>query len=89
MVSVLKRSCGLTRTDEMMSVDEMKALRNDVGSEEFERRIGLHCKELFELNENGFFDGFKFIKSELFVDVVVGDDVIDFIIYRCMGCDGY
>lgn len=73
----------------MMSVDEMKAFRNDVTADEFERRIELHCKELFELNEHGFFDGFKFIKSELFEGVVVGDDVIDFIIYRCMGCDGY
>ena len=52
MVSVLKRGCGLTRTEDsaMLTVAEMKALRNNVGSEEFERRIGLHCKEVFYFN---------------------------------------
>lgn len=73
----------------MLTVAEMKALRRDVAAYEFDQRIELHCKELFDLNEHGFFDGFEYIKSELFEDVVVGDDVIDFIIYRCMGCDGY
>ena len=73
----------------MMTVAELKALRRDVGSEEFERRVGLHCKELFELNENGFFDGFEFIKSELYEDAVIGDDMRDVIVYRCTGRDGY
>ena len=73
----------------MMSVAELKTLRRDVGSEEFERRVGLHCKELFELNENGFFDGFDFIKSELYEDAVIGDDMRDVIVYRCTGRDGY
>ena len=77
----------------MMSVDEMKALRRDVSSEEFERRIGLHCKELFELNEHGFFDGLEYICSELFEDVVVDDSKVkkDAILYKCAnrddGCD--
>ena len=74
----------------MMTVAEMKALRRDVGSEEFERRIELHCKELFELNENGFFDGYEFIKSELYEDWIVGDDMRDVIFYRCeKRSDGY
>ena len=73
----------------MMTVAELKSLRRDVGSEEFERRVGLHCKELFELNENGFFDGFEFIKSELYEDWIVGDDMCDVIFYRCTGLDGY
>ena len=74
----------------MMTVAELKSLRRDVGSEEFERRVGLHCKELFELNENGFFDGFEFIKSELYEDWIVGDDMRDVIFYRCeKRDDGY
>ena len=94
MVSVLKRGCGLTRTDDnvIMTVAEMKALRNVVGSEEFEHRIGLHCKELFDLNEHGFFDGFEFIKSELFEGVVVdgSGDKRDVIVYKCANRDdGY
>ena len=71
----------------MLSVDEMKALRNDVSSEEFERRIGLHCKELFDLNEHGFFDGVEYIKSELFEDVNLVDDMRDIIFYKCKKCD--
>lgn len=81
----------------MMSVDEMKALRRDVDNEEFEHRIGLHSKEVFDLNEHGFFDGFEFIKSELFEDVVVDDpnvekpDTVYKIVYKCAnrvdGCD--
>ena len=95
MVSVLKRGFGLIKTDEMsvmLTVAEMKALRNDVGSEEFERRIGLHCKEVFDLNEHGFFDGFEFINSELFKDVVVdgSGDKRDVIVYKCTNRDdGY
>ena len=74
----------------MMTVAELKTLRRDVGSEEFERRVGMHCKELFELNENGFFDGFEFIKSELYEDAIVGDDMRDVIFYRCeKRSDGY
>ena len=73
----------------MMTVAELKTLRSDVGSEEFERRVGLHCKELFELNENGFFDGFELIKSELYEDFIIGDDMRDVIFYRCTGRDGY
>ena len=74
----------------MMSVAELKSLRRNVGSEEFERRVGLHCKELFELNENGFFDGFEFIKSELYEDAVIGDDMRDVIVYKCENRDdGY
>ena len=73
----------------MLTVAELKALRRDVGSEEFERRVWLHCKELFELNENGFFDGYEFIKSELCEDWIVGDDMRDVIFYRCTGRDGY
>ena len=38
---------------------------------------------MFDLNEHGFFDGFEFIKSELFEGVVVGDDMRDFIVYKC------
>ena len=94
MVSVLKRGCGLTRTEDsaMLTVAEMKALRNHVGSEEFERRIGLHCKEVFDLNEHGFFDGFEFIKSELFEGIVVdgSGDKRDVIVYKCANRDdGY
>ena len=98
MVTAVKRGCGLTRTDDsaIMTVAEMKSLRNNVGSEEFEHRIGLHCKELFDLNEHGFFDGFKFIKSELFEDVVVDDpnvekpDTVYKIVYKCANRDdGY
>ena len=74
----------------MMTVAELKTLRSDVGSEEFERRVGLHCKELFELNENGFFDGFELIKSELYEDFIIGDDMRDVIFYRCeKRSDGY
>ena len=93
MVSVLKRGCGLIRTDDMMTLDEMKALRRDVDDSEFEHRIGLHCKELFDLNEHGFFDGFEFINSELFEGGVVdcSGDKRDVIVYKCAnrddGCD--
>ena len=74
----------------MMTVAELKTLRSDVGSEEFERRVGLHCKELVELNENGFFDGFELIKSELYEDFIIGDDMRDVIFYRCeKRSDGY
>ena len=72
---VSKRGFGLTRTEDMLTVCEMKALRKDVSADDFEYRIGLHCKELFELNEHGFFDGFEFIWSELFEDVIVADDI--------------
>ena len=90
MVTAVKRGCGLTKIDAMMTVAELKTLRSDVGSEEFERRVGMHCKELFELNENGFFDGFEFIKSELYEDAIVGDDMRDVIFYRCAKRDdGY
>ena len=71
----------------MMTLSEMKALRRDVGSEEFESRIELHCKELFDLNEHGFFDGFEYIKSELFEDVNLVDDMRDIIFYKCKKCD--
>ena len=95
MVSAVKRGFGLTRTDDnvIMTVAEMKALRNVVGSEEFERRIGLHCKEVFDLNEHGFFDGFEFISEELFGDIIVDDFSVkkDVIVYKCAnrdnGCD--
>ena len=95
MVSALKRGCGLTRTEDsaIMTVGEMKALRNNVSGEEFEHRIGLHCKELFDLNEHGFFDGFEFISSELFGDIIVDDFSVkkDVIVYKCAnrddGCD--
>ena len=75
-----------------MTLAEMKALRRDVDDEEFERRIELHCKELFDLNEHGFFDGFEFIKSELVNDAVV--DGSNFgkwvIVYKCANRgDGY
>ena len=76
----------------MMSVDEMKALRRDVDAEEFERRIELHCKELFDLNEHGFFDGFEFIKSKMFNDAVVdGSNIGKYVIvYKCANRDdGY
>ena len=94
MVSAVKRGFGLTRTDDsaIMTVAEMKALRRDVGAVEFERRIGLHCKEVFDLNEHGFFDGFEFIKSELFEGVVVdgSGDKRDVIVYKCANRDdGY
>ena len=94
MVSAVKKGFGLTKTDDsaIMTVAEMKALRNNVGSEEFERRIGLHCKEVFDLNEHGFFDGFEFIKSELFEGVVVdgSGDKRDVIVYKCANHnDGY
>lgn len=94
MVSVLKRGFGLTRTEDsaIMTVTEMKALRNDVGSEEFEHRIWLHSKEVFDLNEHGFFDGFKFIKSELFEGGVVDVSKVkkDVIVYKCENRDdGY
>ena len=95
MVSAVKRGFGLTRTDDsaIMTVAEMKALRRDVDAVEFEHRIGLHCKEVFDLNEHGFFDGFEFIKSELFEGVVVdcSGDKRDVIVYKCAnrddGCD--
>lgn len=73
----------------MMSVEEMKTIRRDVSSEEFDRRIRLYCKELFELNEHGFFDGLEFIKSGLFEDFIVGDDMRDVIVYSCKGGEGY
>ena len=74
----------------MLTVCEMKALRKDVGADDFEYRIWLHCKELFDLNSNGFFDGFEFIGSELFEDVIVADDMRDVIVYRCQKRDdGY
>ena len=94
MVLAVKRGFGLTRTDDnvIMTVAEMKALRNVVGSEEFEHRIGLYCKDVFDLNEHGFFDGFEFIKSELFEGVVVdcSGDKRDVIVYKCANRDnGY
>ena len=92
MVSVLKRGFGLTKTKDsaIMTVAEMKALRKDVAAYEFDQRIELHCKELFDLNEHGFFDGFKFIKAEFLEDAVVGDDMRDFIVYKCEKLDeGY
>lgn len=90
MVSAVKRGFGLTKTDAMMTVAEMKALRKDVAAYEFDQRIELHCKELFDLNEHGFFDGFKFIKAEFLEDAVVGDDMRDFIVYKCEKLDeGY
>lgn len=67
----------------MLTLAEMKALRMDVDNEEFEHKIGLHSKEVFDLNEHGFFDGFKFIKSRLFEDFIVGDDMRDVIVYIC------
>lgn len=74
----------------MLTLAEMKALRRDVDNEEFEQRIGLHSKEIFDLNEHGFFDGFEFIKSRLFEDFIVGDDMRDVIVYICDKCDdGY
>ena len=93
-MSTVKRGFVLIEIDDsaIMTVTEMKALRNDVGSEEFERRIGLHCKEVFDLNEHGFFDGFEFIKSELFEGVVVdcSGDKRDVIVYKCANRDdGY
>ena len=91
-MSTVKRGFGLSRTDDsaIMTVAEMKALRKDVDAVEFERRIGLHCKEVFDLNEHGFFDGFKFIKAEFLEDAVVGDDMRDFIVYKCEKLDeGY
>ena len=95
MVSAVKRGFGLTRTEDsaMLTVAEMKALRRDVDSVEFEQRIGLHCKKVFDLNEHGFFDGFEFIGSELFEGVVVdcSGDKRDVIVYKCTnrddGCD--
>ena len=75
-----------------MTVAEMKALRRDVAADEFDKRIELHCKELFELNENGFFDGFEFIKSELVNDAVVeGSNLGKYVIvYKCVNRDdGY
>ena len=94
MVSVLKRGFGLTRTDDsaIMTVAEMKALRRDVDTVEFEHRIWLHCKELFDLNEHGFFDGFEFIKSKMFNDAVVdGSNIGKYVIvYKCANRDdGY
>ena len=85
MVSAVKRGFGLIRTDDsaIMTVAEMKALRRDVDSVEFKHRIWLHSKELFDLNEHGFFDGFKFIKAELLEDAVVDDDMRDVIVYKC------
>ena len=76
----------------MMTLAEMKALRRDVDDEEFERRIELHCKELFDLNEHGFFDGFEFIKSKMFNDAVVdGSNIGKYVIvYKCANRDdGY
>ena len=74
----------------MMTLSEMKALRRDVATDDFEYKVGLHCKELFDLNENGFFDGFKFIKSRVFEYFIVGDDMRDAIVYICdKHDDGY
>ena len=94
MMSALKRCFGLTRTEEsaIMTVAEMKALRKDVDTVEFKHRIWLHSKELFDLNEHDFFDGFKFIKSELLEDAIVDDSNIkkDVIVYKCEKLDeGY
>ena len=92
MVSTVKRGCGLTKTENsvIMTVAEMEALRRDVDTVEFKHRIWLHCKEVFDLNEHGFFDGFKFIKAEFLEDAVVGDDMRDFIVYKCEKLDeGY
>lgn len=79
-----------------MTVAEMKALRIDVGTVEFKHRIWLHSKEVFDLNEHGFFDGFKFINSELFEGVVMDDpnvekdDMVYKIVYKCENRDdGY
>ena len=71
----------------MMTLAEMKALRRDIAAYEFDQRIELHCKELFDLNEHGFFDGFEYIKSELFEDVNLVDDMRDIIFYKCKKCD--
>ena len=73
----------------MMTLSEMKALRRDIAAYEFDQRIELHCKELFELNEHGFFDGLEFIGSEMYEGVAVRDDVLDVIVYSCKGSDGY
>ena len=94
MVSAVKRGFGLTRTEDsgIMTVAEMKALRRAVAADAFDKRIELHCKELFELNENGFFDGFEFIKSELVNDAVVeGSNLGKYVIvYKCVNRDdGY
>ena len=94
MVSAVKRGFGLTKTKDsaIMSVAEMKALRKDVDTVEFKHRIWLHSKELFDLNEHDFFDGFKFIKSELLEDAIVDDSNIkkDVIVYKCEKLDeGY
>ena len=70
-----------------MTLSEMKALRRDIAAYEFDQRIELHCKELFDLNEHGFFDGFEYIKSELFEDVNLVDDMRDIIFYKCKKCD--
>ena len=84
-MSTVKRGCGLIKTKDsaIMTEAEMKALRRDVDAVEFEHRIGLHSKELFDLNEHGFFDGFEFVKSKLFEDFIVGDDRRDVIVYIC------
>ena len=74
------------------TVAEMKALLKDVGSEKFESILRLHCKKVFELNENGFFDGFEFISSEVFEDVTLHghDGKRDVIVYKCANReDGY
>ena len=43
MVSAVKRGFGLTKTEDsaIMTVAEMKALRRDVDTVEFEHRIGV------------------------------------------------
>ena len=74
------------------TVAEMKALLKDVGSENFESILRLHCKKVFELNENGFFDGFEFISSEVYENVRVecSDEKQDVIVYKCAKRDdGY
>ena len=74
------------------TVAEMKALLKDVESEKFESILRLHCKKVFELNENGFFDGFEFISSEVFENVCVegSDERQDVIVYKCARRDdGY
>ena len=74
------------------TVAEMKALLKDVGGEKFESILRLHCKKVFELNENGFFDGFEFISSEVFEGVTLHghDGKRDVIVYKCAKRDdGY
>lgn len=74
------------------TVAEMKALLKDVGIEKFESILRLHCKNVFELNEHGFFDGFEFISSEVLEDVTMHghDGKRDVVVYKCAKRDdGY